>query len=88
MDQCFCYLIDHEFSRLLGKLHEAVLNDVVNEEVNVACDALFVCKLLHGLLHQVGLRANKVTYVVYYFRIQFLHYLLRHVVILLRTLLN
>jgi hypothetical protein len=69
MKQSFCYLIDHQLSRFLGELHEAVLNDVVNEEVDVARDALFVRELLHGLLHQVGLRAHEVTYVVYYFRI-------------------
>ena len=63
--QSFCYLMDHRACSLLTELHQAILYDIVDEQVYVSRDALFVGKLLHGLLNQVGLRVDEVSNVVY-----------------------
>ena len=63
-------------------MHQAVLHYVVDEQVNVAGDALFVCELLHGLLDQVGLRVDEVSNVLDDLGVQLgeLRLMLRHFV--------
>lgn len=70
VQQSFCYLIDHLLGAFLGELHQTVFDYVVNEEVNVARDALLVRELLHCLLHQITLRVHKVSNVLYRLWIQ------------------
>lgn len=70
VQQSFCYLIDHLLSAFLRELHQAVFDYVVNQQVNVPCDALLIRELLHCLLHQVTLRVHKVPNVLYRLWIQ------------------
>ena len=70
LQQSFCYLANHQFGTLLAQLHEAVLDDVVDEEIDVASNALFICQLLDCLLHQVRLRVHEVTNVLDHLRIE------------------
>lgn len=72
MKQSFCYLINHDFGRFFRELHEAVFDDVVDEEVDVSRDALLIRELLHGLLDEVRLRVHEVADVVYHLGVQLL----------------
>ena len=70
MQQRLRYLVNHQPGALLRQLHQAVLDDVVDEQVNVARDALLVRQLLHGLLDEGRLRLDEVADVLYHLRVQ------------------
>ena len=51
LEQSLWNLADHQVGRLLRKLHEAILNDIVDEEINVPRDALLIRQLSDSLLN-------------------------------------
>lgn len=70
LQQSLSYLANHEFGALLGQLHEAVLDDVVDEEIYVTGNAFLIGQLFDRLLDQVRLCVHEVTNVIDHFRVQ------------------
>lgn len=63
-------MADHELGALLGELHQAELHNVVDEQVDVARDTLLIRQLFHCLLHQDGLRVDKLANVLNHLRVE------------------
>ena len=63
-------MADHEFGTLLRELHEAELHNVIDEQVDVARDTLLIRQLFHCLLHQYGLRVDKLANVLNHLRVE------------------
>lgn len=63
-------MADHEFGTLLRKLHQAELYNVVDQQIDVARDTLLIRQLFHCLLHQDGLRVDKLANVLNHLRVE------------------
>jgi hypothetical protein len=59
-EETFPNLVEHLHGAILVEEKDAVLYDVIDEQVDVSVDVLFVPQLAHCLLDQVRLRLDEV----------------------------